>query len=89
MFGRICCAGALSAVRWALSAVGVLALVVLAMLATPLERPPELQSISRARGTVDLSHLAGDRALPGPRRHLARLPPLRRGGHADRARWRS
>jgi pimeloyl-ACP methyl ester carboxylesterase len=41
----------------ALSAVGVLALVVLALLATPLERPAELQSISRARGTVDLSSL--------------------------------
>jgi alpha-beta hydrolase superfamily lysophospholipase len=44
-------------VRGALSAVGVVALVVLALLATPLERPQELQSISRARGTVDLSSL--------------------------------
>src|SRR6476469_7530877 len=40
-----------------LIAVGVLSLVVLAMLAMPLERPQELQSISRARGTVDLSSL--------------------------------
>lgn len=44
-------------VKWCLSAVGVLSLVVLAMLATPLQRPAELQSISRARGTVDLSSL--------------------------------
>jgi alpha-beta hydrolase superfamily lysophospholipase len=35
----------------------VLALVVLAMLATPLQAVPELQSISRARSTVDLSSL--------------------------------
>ena len=56
----------LTAVRWALSAVGVLTLVVLAMLATPLERPQELQSISRARGTVDLS------SLPAIERYQAR-----------------
>src|SRR5205085_10434518 len=47
----------LTAVKWALSAVGVLALIALAALAVPLERPQELQSISRARGTVDLSTL--------------------------------
>ena len=56
MFGRLV-RGGLGALRWALSSVGVLALVVLAMLATPLQPLPELQSISRVRGTVDLSSL--------------------------------
>jgi alpha-beta hydrolase superfamily lysophospholipase len=49
--------GSLSLLKWALCGVGVLALVVLAMLATPLQAVPELQSISRARSTVDLSSL--------------------------------
>ena len=49
--------GAVSLLKWILSGVGVLALVLLALLATPLERLPELQSISRARATVDLSSL--------------------------------
>ena len=56
MFGRLV-RGGLGALKWALSGVGVLALVVLAMLATPLQPLPELQSISRVRGTVDLSSL--------------------------------
>jgi alpha-beta hydrolase superfamily lysophospholipase len=41
----------------ALVGIGVLALLVTALIATPLTRPPELQSISAARGTVDLSTL--------------------------------
>ncbi|MBR1277276.1 alpha/beta hydrolase [Bradyrhizobium sp. AUGA SZCCT0283] len=49
--------GTLSFLKWALCGVGVLALVVLALLATPLQPVPELQSISRARATVDLSSL--------------------------------
>src|SRR5258705_10826998 len=49
--------GSLSLLKWVLSGVGVLALVVLALLATPLQPVPELQSISRARATVDLSSL--------------------------------
>jgi len=53
---RVLCMGLILA-KWSLSAVGVLALVVLGLLATPLERPAELQSISRARGTVDFSSL--------------------------------
>src|SRR6266481_3863076 len=52
MFGRLA-RGGLSALKWVLCGVG---LVVLALLATPLS-PPELQSISRARATVDLSSL--------------------------------
>jgi len=49
--------GGLRALKWLLCGVGALSLVVLASLAMPLERPSELQSISRARATVDLSSL--------------------------------
>jgi alpha-beta hydrolase superfamily lysophospholipase len=49
--------GSVSLLKWVLCGVGVLALVVLALLATPLQPVPELQSISRARATVDLSTL--------------------------------
>ncbi|HVQ69520.1 MAG TPA: alpha/beta fold hydrolase [Bradyrhizobium sp.] len=49
--------GSLSLLKWVLSGVGVVALVLLALLATPLQPVPELQSISRARATVDLSSL--------------------------------
>lgn len=49
--------GSLRAVKWALFAVGVLALILTAMIATPLQPPPELQSISAVRGTVDLGTL--------------------------------
>jgi pimeloyl-ACP methyl ester carboxylesterase len=42
---------------WGLSAVGVAALAFTAMIATPLAAPPELRSISAARGTVDMSTL--------------------------------
>ncbi|MEW6642579.1 MAG: alpha/beta fold hydrolase [Pseudomonadota bacterium] len=40
-----------------LAAAGALACVLVAMLATPLQRPPELASISAARKTLDLSRL--------------------------------
>lgn len=56
MFGQLARRG-LSALKWALCGTGVLALLLLALLATPLQRPAELQSISRARGTVDFSSL--------------------------------
>jgi len=49
--------GSLSLLKWVLCGVGVLALVVLALLATPLQPLPELQAISRARATVDFSSL--------------------------------
>lgn len=55
-----------SLLRWALCATGALALLVTALVATPLTRPPELQSISAARSTVDLS------ALPVVERFQAR-----------------
>ena len=46
--------GSLSLLKWALCGVGVLALVLLALLATPLQPVPELQSISRTRATVEI-----------------------------------
>jgi alpha-beta hydrolase superfamily lysophospholipase len=55
-----------SLIRWsfrilllALSVVGIAALVLAAMIATPLVAPPELQSISAARRSVDMSTLPG------------------------------
>ena len=56
MFGQLL-RGGLSTLKWALCGIGLLSLVVLALLATPLQPLPELQSISRVRGTVDLSSL--------------------------------
>jgi alpha-beta hydrolase superfamily lysophospholipase len=47
--------GSVSLLKWVLCGFGVLALVVLALLATPLQPVPELQAISRARARVDLS----------------------------------
>jgi alpha-beta hydrolase superfamily lysophospholipase len=49
--------GSVSLLKWVLCGFGVLALVVLALLATPLQPVPELQAISRARASVDLSSL--------------------------------
>ena len=49
--------GSVSVLKWVLCGIGVLALVVLALLATPLQPVPELQSISRGRATIDLSSL--------------------------------
>ena len=42
-----------------LAAAGLAALLLIAMIATPLVAPPELRSISAARGTVDMSTLPG------------------------------
>jgi alpha-beta hydrolase superfamily lysophospholipase len=42
---------------WTLGVVGAAALVLTAMIATPLVAPPELRSLSAARGTVDMSTL--------------------------------
>jgi alpha-beta hydrolase superfamily lysophospholipase len=58
--------GSLSVVKWALCGVGAMALLLTALVATPLKRPPELQSISAARGAVDFS------ALPAVERFQAR-----------------
>jgi alpha-beta hydrolase superfamily lysophospholipase len=43
--------------QWTLCLVGAVALLITAMIATPLQRPPELQSISASRGTANLSTL--------------------------------
>ena len=56
MFGRLV-RGGFGALKWALCAVGGVALIIVGLLAVPLGRLPELQSISAARGTVDLSSL--------------------------------
>ncbi len=56
MVGRLA-RGGFGALKWALSVVGVVALVLVALLATPMPKLPELKSISAARGSVDLSSL--------------------------------
>jgi alpha-beta hydrolase superfamily lysophospholipase len=47
----------LSLLKWTLCAVGVAALLLTALVATPLERPPELRSVSDSRNGVDFSSL--------------------------------
>src|SRR5437762_7049727 len=56
MFGRLV-RGGFGALKWALCGVGALALLIVGLLAAPLAHLPELQSISAARGTVDLTSL--------------------------------
>ncbi len=70
---------------WALSAVGIAALLLAVMIATPLVAPPELRSISAARGTVDMSTLpaierfqARDGTALGFRHYAAIGPSTRR-----------
>jgi len=58
MVGRLV-RGGFSAVKWALCAVGVVALAVTAMIATPLRRPPPLSSISDTARAVDRSTMPG------------------------------
>src|SRR5438552_6048639 len=53
-------------IRWLLCGVGAVALLLAALVATPPTTPPELRSISAARGTVDMS------ALPAIERFQAR-----------------
>src|ERR1700681_1538107 len=45
------------AVGWVLATAGAAALVLAVMIASPLVAPPELRSISAARGTADMSTL--------------------------------
>jgi len=47
--------GVLSGLKWALCAVGAVALILVAMIATPLERPPEMKSVSESVKLVDFS----------------------------------
>ena len=66
---------------WTLSVVGAVALVLTAMIATPLQNPPELHSLSAARKNVDFSTLpaierfqARDGTLLGFRHYSASGP---------------
>jgi alpha-beta hydrolase superfamily lysophospholipase len=52
--------------KWALCGVGVAALMLMVMIATPVVAPPELHSRSAARGAIDLS------TLPAIERYQAR-----------------
>lgn len=49
--------GALGLLKWGLCAVGAVALIFTALIATPLQRPPELRSVSDSRKGVDMSTL--------------------------------
>jgi alpha-beta hydrolase superfamily lysophospholipase len=71
--------------KWAFCAVGAAALLLTALIATPLTRPPELHSISQARGAVDFSGLpaverfqARDGSMLGFRHYAAANPPAGR-----------
>jgi alpha-beta hydrolase superfamily lysophospholipase len=47
--------GVLNGLKWALCAVGGVTLILAAMIATPLERPPEMRSVSESVKLVDFS----------------------------------
>src|SRR5215831_14046865 len=49
--------GVLNLLKWGLCAVGALALTFVALIATPLERPPEMRSVSESVKGVDFSTL--------------------------------
>ncbi|WFU73700.1 alpha/beta fold hydrolase [Bradyrhizobium sp. CB2312] len=49
--------GVLNGLKWVLCAVGGVALILAAMIATPLERPPELRSVSDSSKGIDWSTL--------------------------------
>lgn len=49
--------GVLTGVKWALCGVGGVALILTAMIATPLERPPEMKSVSDSSKGIDWSTL--------------------------------
>jgi alpha-beta hydrolase superfamily lysophospholipase len=49
--------GVLSGLKWALCAVGGVALILAAMIATPLERPPEMRSVSDSAKGIDWTTL--------------------------------
>jgi alpha-beta hydrolase superfamily lysophospholipase len=73
--------GFFSALRWLLCAVGVVALLLTALIATPLKNPPELHSVSASRKNVDYSTLpsierfqARDGTMLGFRHYAASAP---------------
>ncbi|MCK1334877.1 alpha/beta fold hydrolase [Bradyrhizobium sp. 38] len=49
--------GVLNGLKWAVCAVGGVALILTAMIATPLERPPEMRSVSDSAKGIDWSTL--------------------------------
>ncbi|RXT33681.1 alpha/beta hydrolase [Bradyrhizobium betae] len=49
--------GVLNGLKWALCAVGGVALILAAMIATPLQRPPEMRSVSDSSKGIDWSTL--------------------------------
>jgi pimeloyl-ACP methyl ester carboxylesterase len=54
----------LKLLRWALAAAGAVALLLTAMVVTPLKRPPELRSISQTAGAVDRSTMPALQRFP-------------------------
>src|SRR3954465_13466620 len=78
--------GVLSGLKWALCAVGGVALILAAMIATPLERPPEMRSVSDSAKGIDWSTLpplerfqARDGTWIGFRHYAANGPANGRG----------
>ncbi|PIT01272.1 alpha/beta hydrolase [Bradyrhizobium nitroreducens] len=78
--------GALNGVKWALCAVGAAALILTIMIATPLQRPPEMRSVSDSTKGIDWSTLpplerfqARDGTWIGYR-HYAPIGPATGGG---------
>src|SRR5258708_1674766 len=78
--------GALNLSKWALCGAGAIALLLTALVATPLVRPPEMRSVSESRHNVDLSNLpaverfqARDGTMLGFRHYPASGPATGRG----------
>ncbi|CUT11959.1 Lysophospholipase EC 3115 [Bradyrhizobium sp.] len=78
--------GVLSGLKWALCAVGGVALILAAMIATPLERPPEMKSVSDSAKGIDWTTLpplerfqARDGTWIGFRHYAANGPATGRG----------
>jgi pimeloyl-ACP methyl ester carboxylesterase len=77
--------GAFKAAFWGLAATGLVTLMLAALIATPVRKPPELASISEARKSVDFSALpalerfqARDGSALGFRHYPARGPAAER-----------
>jgi hypothetical protein len=78
--------GALSVLKWGLVAVGAVALIFTALIATPLQRPPEMRSVSDSTKGIDWSTLpalelfqARDGTWLGYRHYLAKGADTGRG----------
>jgi len=78
--------GGLNLLKWALCAVGAAALLLVALVATPVVQPPEMRSVSESRQGVDFSTLpaverfqARDGTMLGYRHYPASSPATGRG----------